>query len=84
MRCTVVWIDKALDDLAKIWTQAASSRNAVRDAANEIDRLLRYQAASVGWIDGDYRRLRVDPLDVAYVVSLGDCLVTVYEVSFVP
>lgn len=79
MRYTVVWDPRPTQDLADIWTRAPD-RQAVADAADEIDRVLRGAPLSVGAAHGDDRRLTVSPLEVIYTVSPGDRLVTILHV----
>ena len=81
MRCTVVWIPGAKNELARIWTDAAD-RQAVTNAADEIDRVLRRDALSVGEEYDDDRRLVIDPLEVIYTVSPDDCMVRVIWVAW--
>jgi hypothetical protein len=80
---TVIWLAGPLNALAQIWTQAPD-RQAVADAADEIDRLLGLVPTSVGVPHGSFRLLRIDPLEVLYSVSLDDCRVTVTFVRFRP
>jgi hypothetical protein len=80
MHCTVTWDPGAVNDLADIWNQA-TDRQAVADAADEIDRVLRDFADTVGESLGANRRLRVGPLEVHYTVSPDDCLVCVQKVT---
>jgi hypothetical protein len=47
MRFTVIWTGAAQNELALIWTQALD-RQAVADAANRIDRLLRFAPMTAG------------------------------------
>lgn len=82
MRNTVVWDASALDELTVIWNQAAD-RQAIADAADEIDRLLRTSAAIVRQGDGLHCRLVVDPLEVIFTYSPNDCLVQVLQVRSV-
>jgi hypothetical protein len=79
MPFTVVWLPGPLAALAQIWT-GASNRQAVADAADEIDRRLRRLSAPAGAASGAVYRLRVAPLEVVYSISLADRRV---EVSFV-
>jgi hypothetical protein len=83
MRFTVVWDQLPLDDLTNLW-MAALDQQAVADAADAIDRLLRDSPTTVGAQVGPFRRLRVDPLEVDYAVSPADCLVTVTALRRVP
>jgi hypothetical protein len=81
MRCTVVWDPAAQDDLARIWMRA-TDQQAVADAADEIDLLLRFSALDLGEEVGADRRLIREPLMVVYTVSPEDCLVRVLTVAF--
>jgi plasmid stabilization system protein ParE len=80
VRYTVVWLPSAQDELALIWTQA-TDRQAVADAADEIDRFLRLYPLSGAQESGDNWRLVVEPLEVVYVVSPDDRLVQVIRVA---
>jgi hypothetical protein len=80
MRYTVVWDPDAQDDLARIWMQAHDPQ-AVADASDQIDRLLKTSALTVGEDYGPDRRLIVEPLEVIYSVSPDDCLVQVLQVA---
>jgi hypothetical protein len=83
MRCTVTWLTSTQNALALLWVQGPD-RQAITDAADEIDRLLLDEALDVGEELGDYRRLRVPPLEVVYSVSPDDRLVQVLRVARVP
>ena len=61
----------------------AQDKQAVSDAANEIDRLLRDHALTVGGEFGDLRRVIVEPLEVLYQVDPGDRMVRVISVRLV-
>ena len=80
MRCTVVWVPPAKSELARIWTEAPD-KQAVTDAADEFDRLLRSKPLAVGEDYGEDRRLVIDPLEVIYAVSPDDCMVRVLWVA---
>lgn len=82
MRYTVTWLPSAIQDLARIWNQAPD-RQAVSDASNEIDRVLRNTPLTVGEEEGAFRRLTVEPLEVVYRVSPDDRLVEVVQVAYV-
>jgi hypothetical protein len=69
--------------LAHIWNQAPD-RQAVTDASNRIDRLLKFIPTSVGVAAGSVRRLRIAPLEVIYSVSGPDRRVDVLFVTFRP
>ncbi|TMQ34281.1 MAG: hypothetical protein E6K70_08510 [Planctomycetota bacterium] len=80
MRFTVIWDESVQDELARIWLQAADQQ-AVADAADHIDQLLKFSPEGVGQAyDGD-RRLIVEPLEVIYSVSMEDCMVRVLHVD---
>jgi hypothetical protein len=63
---------------------AAADQQAIADAADLIDGVLRTSPDKVGTALGVLRRLRVDPLEVAYLISPADCLVTIKAVRRVP
>ncbi len=79
MPFTVRWLPGPLAALAQIWVRV-SNRQAVADAADEIDRRLHRLSVPASAISGAAYRLRVAPLEVVYSVSLADQRV---EVSFV-
>ena len=59
-------------------------RKAVADAANRIDRLLRFSPITVGEEYGADRRLMVDPLEIIFSVYPDDCMVKVLQVTYSP
>ncbi len=71
MPYTVTWDPDALRELADIWNNAPD-RQAVADAADEIDRALRTAPLRVGEAAGRVRRFRYEPLEVLYEVSEDD------------
>ena len=80
MKFTVVWKRSAEAALAEIWL-SADDRQAVRDAANSMDALLRSTPLQVGESRADATRiLTVDPLSVYYDVLENDQLVAVWAV----
>ncbi len=83
MRYTVVWSPAATNALADIWTRT-SARQAVADAADEIDRLLRRDPLSKGDEHGTQRRLIVAPLEVLFTVMQDDRMVQVEQVTELP
>jgi hypothetical protein len=83
MRWTVVWTPVAREELADLWT-TGSDRQAVADAANEIDRLLKYRADTVGSALGQHRLLVIEPLEVLYRVLPDDRMVRVIRVARYP
>ncbi len=83
MPFTVVWLPGPLAALAQIWIRA-SDRQAVADAANEIDRRLRRPPVPAGAASGAVYRLRVAPLEVVYSISDADRRVDISYVFFRP
>ncbi len=77
MRYAVSWGSTAIDDLADIWNNAPDQQ-AVADAADEIERLLRRSPLSSGIPSGPFHRLTISPLDVLYEVSPDDMRVHVW------
>ncbi len=69
--------------LAQIWLRAPD-RQAVTDAANEIDRRLRLYPMSAGSASGAVYHLHVSPLEVTYKVSAKRQRVKVLLVRFRP
>jgi hypothetical protein len=82
MLFTVVWLESAQKELARIWVQAAD-RNSVTKASHLIDRWLRRSPLTVGRAHGTKSQFLVPPLQVIYTVSPDDCLVRVLQVGFV-
>ena len=77
MRYTVVWLSSALDDLIAIWTDA-HDRQAVSDAANGIEQILRIDPVLRGeTVKGSLRVLLSEPLQVVYRVIEDDRTVQV-------
>jgi plasmid stabilization system protein ParE len=79
MRFTVTWRRGAENELARIWNQAAD-RDAVTQASDQIDRLLRNSSTARGNDQAGIFQLTVWPLRVVFAVSPDDCLVTVARV----
>jgi hypothetical protein len=78
---TVAWAKPARDQLATIWI-AASDRNAVTAAANEIDVLLTKDAPSKGVeLHEGLRVLFVTPLRAIFAVNDEDLIVEVARVT---
>jgi hypothetical protein len=80
MKYTVTWIPSASDELAELWIQA-SDRKAVEQAANRIDRLLRFDADQQGEEYQGDRILYEPPLMILFAVYPDDCLVEVLQVE---
>ena len=79
MRYMVVWENAALNALAAVW-MAASDRQGVRDASNQVDRELAIDPDLKGtYFYGD-RLLYVPPLHVGYRVEPADMRVRVLDV----
>lgn len=80
-RFTVVWVRDAIDQLAEIWL-AASDRDSVTDAANQIDR----QLAEKPLVRGEHlseglRAYVIPPLRVLFSVYEPDCMVVAARVK---
>lgn len=73
---TVVWHEKALDDLAGIWI-TSDHQQAVTDAVTRIDRILRTDPSVKGLDFYGDRLLVVVPLAVVYVVKNEDRVVKI-------
>lgn len=76
MRYTVKWRPKAENILADIWT-AAQDRQAIANAANEVDRQLERDAESKGTEFYGDLLIVVAPLHVVYKVASNKQVVTV-------
>jgi plasmid stabilization system protein ParE len=80
MTYTVVWSPSAERSLSEIWTNARD-RQAVADAANAIDALLRLEPSEAGESRLGYTRIvTVSPLWVNYDLRTDDRLVVVWAV----
>ncbi len=80
MICTVVWRPAAEEKLAALWTEA-DNRQAVSEAANSIDSVLRADPLDSGESRvGNIRILTVPPLSVYYDVHEDDRLVAIWAV----
>lgn len=80
-RFTVVWHQEARDELARRWLDA-SDRQAVRSAADWIDRELAVDAPMKGTpIPDNLRQLLVFPLRALFAVSESDRIVRVLEIG---
>jgi plasmid stabilization system protein ParE len=80
MRFTVVWRRSAESALIDLWLDSAD-REAVRRAADEIDRLLGVDPLSAGESRiGNTRFLFVPPLGIYFDVVPDDRLVSVWSV----
>lgn len=79
MRCTVTWHPDAQSELACIWLDA-SERQAVADAANEIDRELSQDPDQKGEEFYGDRLFVALPLAVTYAVFPDDLRVQILQV----
>ncbi len=82
MHYTVAYDPLAQNALMRYWTNAPDQQ-AVADAADEIDRLLKRSPLTCGQPFHGLRRLTVAPLEVLYGVSMADRLVRVFTVRLV-
>ena len=80
MNWTVVWLPKAENRLAELWTNA-TDRNAVRDAADRIDQLLQQDPVNQGESRGGRLRILFErPLAVNFPVDQQTRVVSVTRV----
>ena len=79
MNYTVTWAPDAEEELVRIWI-SSGSRNAVKKAADEIDKLLRRNPEAKGELFGNKWSLHVRPLLVVYEIIPDDCLVQIVQV----
>jgi plasmid stabilization system protein ParE len=79
MSYMVVWLPSAINELADIWNRARD-RQAVSEAANRIDRLLRIDPERKGQPFHQRRVLADTPLVVTFAVHPDDCRVDVLQV----
>jgi hypothetical protein len=80
MRYTVVWLPNPLATLADLWTQA-TDRQAVADASDRLDIILRDDPETKGKLLGTFFVCDEAPLSVLYQVDPGDCMVRVLSVK---
>ena len=80
MKYTVLWIPQAERQLAALWIDA-KHRDAVTQAAHQIDELLRFDAPAAGESRAAGQRIViVPPLGILFVVNRQDRLVHVVDV----
>lgn len=80
MRYTVIWQPAAEQELANLWMNA-EDRQAIAEAADEIDDLLHNDAHELGESKtGWTRRTFIPPLGVAFEVRQADRMVLVLAV----
>jgi hypothetical protein len=81
MKYTVIWLKKAEDQLARLWTDA-SDRAAVTAAADTIDSLLRWRPAERGESRSERSRILIEGvLAVLFEINEEDRLVYVTAVK---
>ena len=81
MRYTVVWHKLAQDELAELWL-AATNREAIRHATDQIDRQLAEWPDEKGTrVSERSRELTYPPLQVLFRILSGDRIVQVYSVA---
>jgi hypothetical protein len=79
MRFEVDLLGTASDDLARLWTDHVSLRRAISEAVDRAERELGVNAHQKGTSVDNYRTIRVAPLLVLYIVSVGDAKVEIVE-----
>lgn len=79
MRFTVTWQQQAMDALAELWLDGADA-DAVRQAVDWLDRELRENPHTKGFLLWQDYLLGHEPIVVAYSVSLDDRLVDVWDI----
>ena len=81
MRYTVIWRHSAQDRLALLWMQAAD-REAVRQAADQFEYLLKTSPQVRGNDQQGVYEYTIPPLQIVFEVSPGDRKVTVLRVVY--
>jgi hypothetical protein len=82
MKYSVVWKPFAEYQLGSIWLRV-SDRQAVADASDEIERMLRYDPERFGEPDeSGWRIIAVPPLVATFEVSPNDCTATVLSIRY--
>jgi len=78
----VVWLQSALDELARVWAQADSDlRKAITSVSHEIDQRLRNNPNGEGESRPKGRRITfVPPLAVTFRVDANQPVATVVEI----
>jgi hypothetical protein len=83
MRYTVTYTSDALNALARLW-MAAPDRNAVTQAGDHLDRILREDASLKGYNAGrGYRQMIVAPLIAEFDIDEDDRRVTIWSIRHV-
>ena len=68
----IIWLQRAVNDLAEIWTRADSvRRQAVTEAANAIDQTLRSNPTGWGESRGGEKRIGFAPPSASTSRSIG-------------
>ena len=81
MRYTVTWRPSAQDELALLWMEA-TDREAVRQASDQIDHLLKTSPQTRGNDQEGVYELAIPPLHVVFEVSPDDRTVSVTRVVY--
>jgi len=82
-RYTVVWLEDAQDELARIWLDA-EDRQVVTQASADIDASLAVDPASKGdHLSEGLWRFRMPPLEVAFAIREQDRIVEISNVKTV-
>jgi hypothetical protein len=80
MRFTVVWLEEAEEELARIWYRS-KRQYAIASAANAIDMELKIDAHLKGRQKENDRVLIIRPLAVLYHISVDDRLARVLSIT---
>lgn len=80
MRFTVVWMEEAEEELARIWYRS-KRQQAIASAANVIDMELKIDAHLKGRLKENNRVLTIRSLAVLYHISMDDRLVRVLSIA---
>ena len=82
MKLHIEWLQSALDELSKIWTEAPSSvRKAITAASHDIDKHLPNRPDEQGESRPDGRRIAFfPPLGITYRVEVQSSVVIVIHV----
>lgn len=76
---TVTWVPDAEEELVRIWIRSGS-RNAVKSAADKIDKRLRKNPDQHGVPYGNKLSLHLPPLLVVYEIIPDDRIVRIVQV----
>lgn len=75
----VTWAPDAEEELVRIWI-SSGSRNAVKRAADETDKVLTHNPETKGTSCGKRLSLHFPPLLVVYEIVPDDCIVQIVQV----